>query len=123
MTFTYTPDFTTDRDNIRLRTGDTQTAKGPRPDKRNFSDEELAQILSDEGSTVNAAIAGTFETLANEWAAWALNEKQGEVSIDSKEVADNFRKQAAFWRKKPGGSTEAELSSGLITITRVDEYT
>ena len=123
MTFTYTPDFTTNRDNIRLRTGDTQTDAGPRPDKRNFSDEEITQILSDEGATVNAAIASCFEILANEWSAWAMSERRGEAQFDAKEVADKFSKQAVFWRKKPGGSTEANLASSVITLEREDAYT
>lgn len=123
MTFTYTPDFATDRDNIRLRTGDTQTSAGPRPDKRNYSDEEIAQILSDEGATRNAAIAGIFEILTNEWSAYALSEKEGEVQFDAKLLANQFRKQAALWREKPGGATEAERSDGLIKITRTDAYT
>jgi len=123
MTFTCIPDFATDRDNIRLRIGDTQFDAGPRPDRRNFSDEEIAQILSDEGATRNAAIAGIFEILTNEWAAYALSEREGEVQFDAKVLADEFRKQAKIWRLKPGGSSEAERSDGLILITRTDAYT
>jgi hypothetical protein len=123
MTFTYSDALTTNRDKVRLRTGDTQKAAGPRPDKRNFTDEEITFILSDESASVNGAIAQTFEILANEWAAWALDEREGEVEIDAKEVAENFRKQAALWRTKPGGATEAERSRSLVTMTRVDEYT
>jgi hypothetical protein len=123
MTFTYTDALTTDRDKIRLRTGDTQSAAGPRPDKRNFTDEEITFILSEESASVAGAIAHTFEILANEWSAWAIHEREGEVSMDAKEVAENFRKQAALWRSKPGGASEAERSPALVTMTRVDEYT
>ena len=123
MTFSYFDTLTANRDKIRLRIGDTQRLAGPRPDKRNFSDEELTFILSEESASVNGAIAHVFEILANEWSAWALQEREGEVSIDAKEVAENFRKQAAIWRSKPGGASEAERSRALVTMTRVDEYT
>jgi hypothetical protein len=122
MTFTYTDALTTDRDKIRLRTGDTQENVGPRPNKSNYSDEEITFILSEESAAVNGAIAHTFEILANEWAAWAIQEREGEVSMDAKEVADNFRKQAAYWRSKPGGASEAERSPSLVTMTREDAY-
>ncbi len=123
MAFTYNEDFTTDRDQVRLKTGDTQADAGPRPDKRNFSDAEIVQVLSEESAEVNGAIANIFEILANEWAAWAIQEREGEISMDAKEVAKTFRKQAAFWRAKPGGASEAERSPSLVTMTRVDSYT
>ena len=123
MTFTYTPDFTTDRDNIRLHIGDTQSGKGPRPDKRNFSDEEIAAILSDEDGRRNGAIAGLFEILTAEWRAYALSEKKDDVDFDAKGVADGYAKEAERWRKKPGGSPEAAASLAVVNLTRVDAWT
>lgn len=123
MAFTYSDALTTDRDKIRLRIGDTQQNAGPRPDKRNFSDAEIAFILSDEGSVVNAAIAHAFEILAAEWTAYAISETEGEASYDAKEVASEFRKQAESWRNKPGGGSETESSSYLIFFERDDAYT
>lgn len=122
MAFTYSDTLSTNRDKIRLRVGDTQQNAGPRPDKRNFSDAEITFVLAEE-STVNASIAHIFEILANEWAAYAISEREGDVNFDAKEVADEFRKQAVIWRNKPGGASEAENSSGLITLTREDAYT
>lgn len=123
MTFTYTDALTTSRDKVRLRTGDTQQNAGPRPDKRNFSDEEITFILSEEDSRVNGAIAHTFEILSSEWGAYNLSERKGETQFDAKELADYYAALAKFWRKKPGGASEAELSGGLVTITRTDAYT
>jgi hypothetical protein len=123
MAFTYSDALTTDREKIRLRIGDTQTDAGPRPDKRNFSDAEITFILSEEDSRVNGAIAHAFEILTSEWTAYAISEKEGEVNFDAKSVADEFRKRAERWRKKPGGADEAEGSGGLVTLTREDAYT
>lgn len=122
MTYSYSEALTVSRDKIRLRIGDTVEAAGPRPDKRNFSDEELTFVLSEE-TTVNASIAHCFEILANEWTAFALMEREGEVTFDAKEVANNYRTQAAFWRRKPGGASEAERSAGIIDLTRYDAWT
>lgn len=124
MTFTtYDDSFSTDRDKVRFRVGDTQQNIGPRPDKRNFSDEEIAFALSEEDSRVNGAIAHLFEILANEWAAYALMDKRDVITRDAKEVAKNYREQAAIWRAKPGGADDAERSQGLISITRGDAWT
>lgn len=122
MAFTYSDALSTDRDNIRFRVGDTQENKGPRPDKRNFSDAEIASVLSDE-STATATVAALFEVLASEWSSFALSEKNDEIWLDAKTTADEYRKRAAEWRSKPGGSSTAQRSGGLIAITRKDAWT
>ena len=122
MAFTYADTLLTSRDSIRLHIADTVSAKGPRPDKRNFSDAEIAFFLSQEDDRVNGAIAHAFEVLASEWSSYALAEKEGDVDFDAKEVADNYRIQAAFWRKKPGGGSDVELSGGVVTLERTDAY-
>ena len=123
MTFTYLEALSVSRDKIRLRVGDTQENSGPRPDKRNFSNEELTFILSEEDARVNGAIAHCFEILAAEWSSYALSEREADLAFNASEVAENMRKQAAIWRKKPGGADEAERSGGLVTLTREDAYT
>lgn len=123
MAFTYKDALSTNRDKVRFHIGDTQEDEGPRPDKRNFSDNEIAFALSTEDDRVNGAVAYLLEILANEWTAYAIQEREGEVSMDAKEVAKNYRAQAAFWRKKAGGADEAERSTGLVTLTREDAYT
>lgn len=125
MTVTYSTALTLDRDKIRLRIGDTVSGKGPRPQvgtNSNFDDAEITFVLTEE-STVNASIAHFFEILANEWSSYALSEREGETNFDAKEVAENYRKQAAIWRAKPGGASEAERSGNLITLTRTDAWT
>lgn len=117
MSFTYSDALTTDRDKIRLRIGDTQQDAGPKPDKRNFSDAEITFILSEESNLVNGAIAHIFEILANEWTAYAISEKEGEVSLDAKAVADEFHKRAAEWRKKAdSGDGVKALQAGVIAL-------
>ena len=100
MPVTYQEDFTANRDVVRFHIGDTEGDKGPRPDGRNFTDAEIAQLLSAESDVVNAAIALGFETLRDEWAPFALSEKEGDVSYDAKAVYDKFDQSASFWRAK-----------------------
>jgi len=124
MAFTYDDTLLTDLGYVRFKIGDTQentdnTQGGPRPDKRNFSDSEANAIITDEGHKV-AAIAGLFEVLANEWSAWALSEKEGDVNIDSKEVADMYVKRASFWRSKPNGSQADDPNSLVTGVVRLD---
>lgn len=127
MAFTYDQALTTDRDNIRLRIGDTvekgDTGGGPRPDRRNFTDAEIAAVLTDEDDRRNGAIAALFEILANEWQAFALSERKDDVQFDAKEVADGYAKRAAFWRKKPGGSPDEAASLAIVNLTRTDAWT
>jgi len=122
MSFSYQDTLATNRDKVRFRVGDTQEDAGPRPDKRNFSDAEIVFVLSEEDSRVNGAIAHTFEILAAEWSAYALSEREGEVAFDAKEVANNYRAEAAMWRLKPGGADEEERSQSLVTMTRGDAW-
>ncbi len=121
MTFTYSDALTTDRDKIRLRTKDTQANEGPRPDNRNFSDEEITFILTEE-STVTASIAHTFEILTSEWTPFSMSQKDGAASFNARKLADDYRELALEWRNKPGGSADALLSGSLITLIRTDEY-
>lgn len=122
MAFTYLDSLLTDRDSIRLHIADTVASKGPRPDKRNYSDAEIAFFLSEEDGRVNGAIAHAFEVLASEWSSYALAEKEGDVGFDAKEVAANFTIIAKFWRNKPGGGSEVELSGNVVTLERTDAY-
>ena len=103
MAFTY--DLTTNRGIVRLNLGDTVENQGPRPDKRNFSDAEIDYLIATETAGNTAATALGFETLASEWGAYTLSEREGEVSFDAKEVSDQYFSLANYWRSKPGGGT------------------
>ena len=59
MAFTYDDTFLTDRDYLRFRIGDTQSAY------QKFSDAELDDILTQEG-TLKKAIAKCFRILGND---------------------------------------------------------
>lgn len=122
MGITYRDSLTTDRDKIRLRIGDTQQDAGPRPDKRNFSDDEIKFILSEEGSVVTAAVAHCFEILQSEWSSYALLEREGDIQFSAISTSNRFGDLAELWRAKPGGSAEAEASGGLVTLKRQDAY-
>lgn len=100
MPVTYLEDFDSNRDKVRFALSDTVANKGPRPDGGNFTDAEIAYLLSSESSVVNAAIALGFETLRDEWAAFAVSEKEGDVAFDAKAVCDKFDESASHWRKK-----------------------
>jgi hypothetical protein len=115
MAFTY--DLTTNRGKVRFNIADTVENSGPRPDKRNFSDAEIDHLISTETDGNTAASALGFEILANEWAAYAIMEREGEVSFDAKEVADQYLEIANEWRNKPSGGTSGRsISAGVITL-------
>lgn len=116
MTFTYGSDFTVDRDLIRTNVGDTNENAGPRPDKRNFSDEEIAGILTIETYT-NAATARLFEILAAEWTPYALRERKDDVEYDAKGLPEQYNELAAKWRaKENGGDDSSVLEAGVIAL-------
>jgi hypothetical protein len=120
MAFTY--DLTTNRGKVRLNIGDTVENSGPRPDRRNFSDEEVDHFISTETEGITAATAFVFEILANEWAAYAISEKEGEVSFDAKEVSDQYLDIANEWRSKPGGGTGGRsLGAGVLTLDFIEK--
>ena len=120
MAFTY--DLTTDRGKVRLLCGDTVSGTGPRPDKRNFTDAEVDHFLTVEDDRINGAAAMALETLAAEWTAFALSEREGETSFDAKTVAAEYRQQARLLRQRPGGQ-DASGAPGIGVVTRTDAWT
>jgi hypothetical protein len=114
---TFTNDLTTNQGVVRLNLGDTVENSGPRPDKRNFSDAEIDYLITTETAGNTAATALGFEILANEWAAYTIAEREGEVSFDAKEVSDQFLDIAQEWRSRPDGGTGGRsLSAGVLTL-------
>lgn len=122
MSFTYSDALSTNRDKVRLHIGDTVENSGPRPDKRNFSDNEVAFYLLEEDDRVNGAVAYAFEVLASEWASYALEEKEGEIDFDAKEVSDTYLALAKIWRAKPEGAAETIQAGSVVTLQRTDAY-
>lgn len=98
MIFSY--DLTTDTGKLRLEVGDTIEDKGPRPDNVNFSNEEMAYFLSEEG-TVGRAAARCCEVLATEWSRKAGSERLGPRSF-ARNQAKAFQEEADRLRAQHG---------------------
>jgi len=122
MTFTYDDDLTTNIDKVRFYVGDTQDDSGPRPDGRNFSDNEITFALTENGGGVTATVAGLFEVLESEWRAYAISEGSKVGDFDAKEVADGYGKQAEKWKKKALGTLAYANKAGSVQPARIDGY-
>lgn len=114
MTFTYvpdSPDYTVyQRSLLRLLAGDAVADDGPRPDRRNYADNELDIFLLLENSDLNRASARIFETLAGEWARYAGSYRLGPESEEMRQSAE-FSQRAAALRAYYGYTTSDELGS------------
>lgn len=122
MSYTYLDALTTNRDKVRFAIGNTVENTGPQPARANFTDNQITYALAQE-TTVNGAAALLFETLTAEWTAYAMSEADGGRSRNATSMANSFRKLAAEWRNKPGGSSAATQTIGVATLTRTDAYT
>ncbi len=107
MAFTYAGDLSTNLDKVRFHLQDTKWEKGPKPDDVNFTDAELAGLVTTEG-TWQRAVAGGFEILA---AAW--------MSLMRGDIAKTYQDQAINWRKRYGTGAGAVASRA---VTRADGY-
>ena len=115
MAFTFLDTFLTNRDKLRFDIGDTQENTspeqgGPRPDKRNFSDNEIAYFLLTQGDSVSAATGQAFEVLASEWTIYSRQEKQGDISFDAKGLAQIY---VALAKDYPHKTVDGESSLTL----------
>jgi len=120
MAFTYTDTLLTDRDKVRFEIGDTITSSGPRPygsTNSNFSDNEIAAVVTAEGGWAQAA-ARLCEVLAREWTAEAGRVGMADYSEDYTARADGFRKQAQDLWARYGGRTQVAQP----TVTRIDGF-
>lgn len=101
--FTY--DLSTAIGKTRLRIGDTMDGSGPRPDGRNFDDNEISALLTAEGNHVGRATALACEVLAAEWAAFAQDVRTGPIDEHRKQ-AEAFEKRADALRQQHGFTTD-----------------
>lgn len=115
MAFTY--DLSTDVGKVRLYLGDKTNGAGPLPDASNFSDEELTQVLAQEGNDVMRAVAACCEILANAWAAIASS-GVGPRREESSHVSEMYRKRAMDLRAQYGGAA----LTGSALLLRDDGY-
>lgn len=117
MAFTYSGTLATDLDYIRFKIQDTVSGDGPKPNGGNFTDEEIAGLLTVEG-TANRTIAALYETLATVWADYV----DSRMDVRDEKLSQKSARYAAFakqWRDDYGKAT-----SGIRTsfVTRVDGY-
>jgi len=116
MTVTYVGDLSTARDKVRFYLRDIEEGVGPLPADANFSDAEIAGLITAEGSWQRAVAAG-FETLASAWRRYPDFKADG-LSVDRTAIADGYLEQAKIWRRTYGRGTGA----GSRATTRVDGY-
>ena len=96
MAFTYVDDLSTNRDKVRFSIRDTTEDSGPRPGGANFSDAEIAGLISIEG-TWRRAVTAAFDTLAAEWSKYA-DVAAGPHRESLSQIAKSYRQQADEWR-------------------------
>lgn len=106
MAFTYNDALPTDRDYLRSLLNDVNQARGPFPELKNFSDAELDKYLATAG-TVNAAYIICCNRLAAAWSSHAREVWATALKVNAREVAKNWREQAAEARKNPVDGTRA----------------
>lgn len=117
MTFTYVGTLLTDLDEIRFKVQDTVSGSGVKPAGGNFTDEEIAGLLTIEG-TVERTVAALLEALAAIWGTY-VDTSIGPRDEKLSQVAARYEKLAAKWRKDYGYGS-AVLTTGFVT--RVDGY-
>lgn len=117
MTYSYS--INNDIGKVRLYTGDVIEGSGVRVEGTNFSDEELALILSQEDNDWHRTVAAVCEILAVEWARVA------DVTIGPRKetlsgVSKRFGAMASAFRSAYGGGGSG--SSFAAGFDRVDGY-
>ncbi len=96
MSFSYNDDLSTDLDYVRFQIGDTIENAGVKPNKSNFSDEELGSLITIEGSK-ERAVASAFEALASLWARY-IDTEIGARDEKLSQVAKRYGDLAKKWR-------------------------
>ena len=122
MTVSYNSNLTASKDKVRFFIGDKIEESGPRPGDENYSDEELAGVLTLADSW-EEAVGNMFDTLAAEWIRYPSFQADN-FSISRSHISKNYQSQAEAWRKQHGlASPESKYGSpGGQPVTRVDAY-
>lgn len=117
--FTYDTSLTSNVHRVRFHIGDTDPDNGPRPNNAIYSDQEIAAVLSYEG-TWQRAVAAMFETLGAEWRLYPTFSAD-QFSLSSSHISRGYMEQAQHWRDQYGFSGGA---SGLQSVSpfRKDGY-
>lgn len=117
MAFTYNEALSSDRDKVRFNLQDTVAESGPKPGDANFSDAEIAGLITAEGSWQRAVAAG-FEILASAWMRYP-SFRTDALGLSRSDIAKGYQTQAAAWRKRHGTASGAVSSRA---VTRADAY-
>ena len=112
MAFTYNGTLTTNLDRVRFQIGDVTEDGGPRPSDGNFTDAEINQLITNEG-TWQRAVAACFERLATEWTRYPSFKADG-LSLNRSDIAKGYRMQAESWRQQYGRTVPIAVA-GQIT--------
>jgi hypothetical protein len=113
MAFTYNDDLSTNRDKVRFHLGDTTRNAGPLPADANFTDDEIAGMITAEGTWQRAVAAG-LEVLARQWTRYPTFKADG-LSLNRSDIAKGFRAEAMEWRKQYGRASPMRVV-GQITV-------
>lgn len=100
MTFSYGGDLSTDKDYIRFTITDTVENAGPKPNNGNYSDEEIAGLVTSQGSQA-LAIAALYDNLATAWARF-VDSKIGPRDEKLSQTAKAWQARASQWRADNG---------------------
>ena len=114
---TYIDTLATDRDKVRFHIQDTTADSGPKPNGGNFSDNELAGMVTLEGSW-QRAVAGCFEVLAGLWGQY-VDTAVGSRRQSLSQTAERYQKLADQWRKQYG---RGGSGVGSRFMTKIDGY-
>lgn len=105
MTWTYTPDFDTDRDQVRFFMGDTDTTD------QLISDEEIAFAVTEEGNLYEAA-ATLCEALAAEFAR-KVNRQVGDLRLSSEQQFEHYLELAGKLRRRASTKSTNVLAPSI----------
>jgi hypothetical protein len=114
MTFTNT--LSTDTGKVRLYIGDDVSGTGVLPDGSNFSDEQIAIFLSDNGSNINSAVAALADNLAYRWAIVPESISKDGLSVSRGDMIAKYQALA----KKFTGLARGGMRS--VALDRQDAY-
>lgn len=106
---------------IRLAIDDTVEDKGPRPDARNFSDEEILSVYADEGDSTDRAVANMLEKLSSAWAR-APRTMFGSL-IDPTRISRDYREQAMVLRQQYGYGASGAAAGFSLPMTNEEPST
>lgn len=115
-TFHYNPGSGADRDRVRAAINDVKPGFGPLPEGENFTDAEIADLVTVEG-TWQRAVAGALERLAAAWRVHPSWQADG-LTISNSHISRGFADEAKRWRETYGKGGTVRST----TLTRTDGF-